>query len=322
MKDYQSFSDKKLSRRNFLKLGASGAAYLASSSCLLKKVWAEPAAPNQRQTALSRGNYDLVEVKGADPYTLTVKAIEAMGGMEKFVKKDGVVLLKPNIAWDRTPQQAANTNPLVVGTLIELCYKAGAKRVNIFDVTCNNEKSSYDNSGIQKIAKEKGAYVYFPDHWNVIKARFSYESPLEGWPIIRDALKCDTFINAPILKHHRLTKLSLSMKNLMGVCSGNRGKMHPGIGRKLVDLTDFINPDLTVIDAYRVLMKNGPVGGNLEDVVKKETLFVATNPTLADSYACTFVDQDPLSVPYIAEAIKRNFGNADINKANILKMTA
>lgn len=263
---------------------------------------------------------DLVIAKGEDPYLMTIEAIKAIGGMDKFVSKNDTVLIKPNMAWDRTPEQAGNTNPQVIAALVELSFKSGAKRVNVFDRTCNDTRRCYESSGIAELAREKGANVYFVDDWNFVKARFSYESPMEGWPIYRDALECDTFINVPILKHHGLTGWTLSMKNLMGVCGGERGNIHDNIGTKLAHLTDFIKPDLTVIDAYRVLVRNGPSGGNLEDVEDYKTLIVGIDPTLVDSYACKLVGGDPLSISYIREAKNNNFGNSDISKANILNL--
>lgn len=287
---------------------------------LPKRAFGKSDSSNGRKKKGIKGNHDLVVAKGQDPYDMTLKAIEAMGGMGRFVKKNDTVVIKPNISWDRAPEYAANTNPLVVAALVELCFQAGAKRVNVFDRSCNAERRCYENSGIKKAAQEKGASVYFVDTWNTVNANFDYNSPMQGWPIFRDAVECDTFINVPILKRHGLTKLTLSMKNLMGVCAGDRGRIHADIGKKLVDLTDFIMPDLTVIDAYRVLVRHGPSGGNLEDVVATKQLIVATDPTLADTYACSLVDEDPLSIPYIAEARRRKFGRLDISGADILKL--
>ena len=155
-----------------------------------------------------------------------------------------------------------------------------------------------------------------------VKAKFRYASPMDGWPILRDAIECDTFINIPVLKHHGLTKLTLSMKNLMGVCAGNRGMIHQGIARKIVDLTDFINPDLTVIDAFRFLYRNGPTGGNLADVKRLGSLIVATDPTLADAYAARLAGIDPLSVDNIKVAVQRKFWSADIDEADIVVLAS
>jgi uncharacterized protein (DUF362 family) len=309
----------KITRRDFFKFSFAGLALVAAGDIIFRtaKAFAQQGASNGRPKKNIKGKHDLVCAKGDDPYAITVKAVDAMGGMERFVKKGSVVVIKPNIGWDRTPEQAADTNPLVVAALIDLCFKAGAKRVNIFDIPCSDARRSYENSGIQRIAKEKGANVYFADDWNTAKAKFGYASPMEGWPVLRDAIECDTFINVPVLKHHGLTRLTLSMKNLMGVCAGNRGIIHQDIARKIVDLTDFINPELTVIDAVRFLYRHGPTGGDLNDVKKLDSVIVATDPTLADSYAARLAGLDPLSLDNIKIAVQRKFGSADLDKADI-----
>ena len=315
---FESLPNKKITRKGFVKLCGVGVGSIVLNNALLKFAFGQDDVSTGRTVNKIKGLHDLVAVNGADPYAITAKAVEAMGGMARFVKKGSVVLIKPNIGWDRSPEQAGNTNPYVVAALVDMCFKAGAKRVNVFDRTCNDAKRCYENSWIEKIAREKGANVYFADDWNVVKAKFDYKSPMEDWPVYRDALECDTFINAPVLKHHGLTGLTLSMKNLMGVCSGNRGLIHFDIGKKLAHLTDFIKPDLSVIDAYRVLTRNGPTGGNLEDVLDMKTVIVSADPVLCDSYAAKLMDKDPLSVNYIDQAVKLNLGNADITKADIL----
>ena len=308
---------RKIGRGTFLKVCLGGFLAFLAENRVLKAAFAEVVESGPRPKKRIATEYDLVLVHGQDPYKNTVAAIDALGGMERFVKKGAVVVVKPNIGWDRTPEQAANTNPAVVAALVELCYKAGASRVNVFDVTCNDARRCYENSGIQKAAKDKGAQVYFPDNWNVVKAKFPYETPMQGWTLLRDAVVCDTFINVPILKHHGLTGLTLSMKNLMGVCTGIRGLMHVDIGPKLVDLTDFINPELTVIDATRMLTNHGPSGGNLEDVVSLDKVFATIDPVLADTFACQMVKKDPMSVSYLKEAARRNFGLSDMTKARV-----
>ncbi|MFH1878656.1 MAG: DUF362 domain-containing protein [Candidatus Omnitrophota bacterium] len=309
-----------ISRRGFLKICFGSLLYFISNNLFMKAAFAKSDISGGRVKKDIRGNYDLVLAEGEDPYQNTVIAVEKMGGMEKFVRKGDVVVVKPNIAWDRSPEQAANTNPSVVAAVIDMCYKAGAKRVNVFDVTCNEERRCYQNSGIAEAAEKSGAFVYYPDHWNVVKARFPYKSEMENWPVLRDAVQCDVFINVPVLKNHGLTRLTVSMKNLMGICSGTRGLIHMNIGEKLVDLTQFINPDLTVIDATRVLTSHGPSGGSLEDVVTLNKLIVGTDPVLSDAFACTLVNVDPMELPNIKAAAARKVGETDINKASILKV--
>lgn len=313
----ENFLKRQMTRRGFLKILASSLLAFIAGNHFLRWAFANTGESEGRPKRAIQGQHDIVVAQGPDPYQNTVKVIAAMGGMERFVKKDAVVVIKPNMAWDRSPEQAANTNPQVVAALVELSYKAGAKRVNVFDVPCNDDRRVYEHSGIEKAAKEKGAFVFFADHWNVVKAKFAYQSPMQGWPVLRDAIVCDTFINVPVLKHHGLTGVTLSMKNLMGVISGTRGLVHMDIGRKLVDLTDFINPELTVIDATRILTRNGPSGGNVADVKAFNTVFASVDPTLADMYACKLVDIDPAQVPYLKVAAEKGFGKTDLTKADI-----
>lgn len=316
-----SVMDKKVSRKKFLKITFSSLALLLLSGFRPRTAQAIQTQSFGRPKKTIKADHDLVVASGDDPYAMTVKAVEAMGGMEKFVKKGDVVLVKPNMGWDRTPEQAGNTNPQVVAALVDMSFKAGAKRVNVFDITCNDARRCYANSGIEKAAVKSGATVYYPDDWDTLKASFNYKSPMEGWPVLKDAIAADVVINAPVLKHHGLTRLTLSMKNLMGVCGGNRGIMHMGIGEKLVDLTGFINPELTVIDAYRVLVRNGPTGGNLSDVEAMKKIIVSTDPTLADIIACGIAGVDTSAVPYVKNAIQRKIGITDPLKADILKIT-
>lgn len=317
----ESVFKKPISRRSFIKILLSGAALLTSGGLFARSALSKEPESKGRKKRSVKGAHDIVLAEGKDPYAMTVKAVEAMGGMGRFVKKGSTVVVKPNMSWDRAPEYASNTNPLVVAAVVEMCVLSGAKRVNVFDRTCNAEGRCYVSSGVKKAALDKGAKVYFVDDWNSVKARFAYKSLMEGWPIFRDAVECDTFINVPVLKDHGLTSLTLSMKNLMGVCNGDRGGIHQDIGKRLVDLTDFISPDLTIIDAYRVLMANGPSGGDLKDVVTMKKLIVATDPTLADTYACKMVKREPMDIPYIKEAAGRNFGTTNVAGADIFKVS-
>ncbi len=314
----ESFLKKQMTRKGFLKVCCAALLSVIAGNHFLKTVFAKSSDSAGRKKKGIKGLHDIVAVKGDDPYANTMKAVEEMGGMARFVQKGDVVVIKPNMAWDRSPEQAANTHPSVVAALVEMCFKAGARRVNVFDIPCNDDRRVYENSGIAAAAKAKGAQVYFADHWNVVKAKFAYPSSMEGWPVLRDAVVCDKFINVPVLKHHGYTKLTLSMKNLMGVCSGKRGLMHLDIGKKLVDITDYISPDLTVIDASRVLLRNGPSGGNVADVQAFNTVIAATDPTLADVYACSLIKLAPETVPYIKVAMDRGFGQSDLEKADIM----
>ena len=153
-----------------------------------------------------------------------------------------------------------------------------------------------------------------------MKAHFPYEAALEGWPVFRDAIDCDVFINIPVLKHHGLAGLTISMKNMMGICGGARGLIHLNIGRKIAEVTGFIAPDLTIIDGFRMLTRHGPSGGSLEDVKLLKTLICATDPCLADAYAAKLVGYDPQAIPGVQEGVKLGLGTSDIGKADIVEI--
>ncbi|MGM0441406.1 MAG: DUF362 domain-containing protein [Elusimicrobiota bacterium] len=260
-------------------------------------------------------------IKGEDAALITRRAIEALGGIEKFVSKGDIVVIKPNMSWDRRPKQAATTNPKVVEEVVKMCFEAGAKKVKAFDRPCANAKRSYQSSKIPRAARRAGAEVFQMDDWNFKKAEFDYESPVEGWPIYRDVLRADCFINIPILKHHNLTGLTISMKNLMGVVGGNRGQIHRNISEKLAHFTDFISPDLNIVDATRVLVRNGPSGGSLEDVEIFNTVIASRDAVLADSKAAVLLGKKPENLGFIVEGNKLGVGNIDVKNKNIIKQS-
>jgi len=264
--------------------------------------------------------HDLVAVKGDSPFHLTMRALQELGGIGRFVRKSDVVVVKPNIGWNRSPEFAANTNPEVVAALVTAALQAGAKTVKVFDNTCNSAKMCYHTSGIYDAVKKAGGEIQYVSDWKYIPGEFPPGSAMADWPINRDAVECDCFINVPVAKHHSLTDLTLSIKNLMGVCGGMRGLIHLNIEKKLVELAGFISPDLTIIDAYRILMKNGPSGGNRNDVVEKKTIIASADPVLADSYAATLFNKDPGSIGYIRIGAEKKLGSMDLSSARIKKI--
>ncbi len=266
-------------------------------------------------------NCDLAVVKGNDPGTITRKAVDTLGGINRFVKPGDVVVIKPNIAWNYNEEFATNTNPAVVEALVRMCRDAGAKAVKVFDRACINPKISYSVSGIEEAVRRAGGMIYHVTDWKFIPAEMSEKAAMHEWPIYRDAVECDCFINVPVAKHHSLAGLTLSMKNLMGVCGGSRGQMHWNINRKLAELTHFIKPDLTVIDCYRILLRHGPSGGSKEDVSLKKTVIAGVDPVLADSYAATLFNMRPHDIGHIKTGAELGVGSSDLSSANIRKLT-
>jgi uncharacterized protein (DUF362 family) len=257
-------------------------------------------------------------VKGTDPATVTAKAIEELGGMARFVARGDVVLVKPNMGWDRTPEQAANTNPVVVGALVELAYDAGAKKVKVFDYTCNSARRCYKKSGIADAAREAGADVFFVEDRKFKKQNINGEK-LKEWPVYKEALEVDKIINVPIAKHHSLAGYTLSMKNFMGIIGGRRNLLHQKLDTNIVDLAAFFKPALTVLDAVRVLTANGPQGGNLKDVKTLNTVAASSDQVAIDAFGTTLFGKTAETFPHIQIAYSRGLGEKNLSKVRIIE---
>jgi uncharacterized protein (DUF362 family) len=238
--------------------------------------------------------------------------------MSSFVSKGDVVIVKPNIGWDRTPEQAANTNPLVVAALVTLAFEAGAKKVKVFDNTCNTARRCYKKSGIEDAAREAGADVFFVEERKFKKTNLGGEV-LKEWPVYREALEADKIINAPVAKHHTLARLTLAMKNLMGLIGGSRNLLHQKMDTNIVDLAAYFKPSLTVLDATRILTANGPQGGNLKDVKTLNTVAASTDQVAIDSYGATLFDMAGDELGYVREAHERGLGEKDLEKLDVLR---
>ena len=256
----------------------------------------------------------LVVVQGGEPRALVQRAFEDLGGIRRFVSSHDVVVLKPNIAWDRTPEQAANTNPEVVAEVVRQCWQAGAKRVIVTDVSCNEPRRCFQRSGIQAAARAEGAEVILPDP-ELYREVDLGGVVLKSWPVFKPFLEADKIINLPIAKHHGLVGVTLGMKNWYGILGGQRNRLHQQIHQSLADLANFILPTVTLLDCYRILLRNGPTGGNLEDVVLKKTMVAGTDPVAIDAYvAKAYWNLDPEHLPYLQMAAERGLGTVEFEK--------
>lgn len=253
----------------------------------------------------------LTVVQDGAPRALVQRALEDLGGIRRFVNRQDVVVLKPNIAWDRTPEQAANTNPEVVAEMVRQCWQAGAKRVIVTDVSCNEPRRCFQRSGIQAAARAEGAEVILPDP-ELFREVDMGGVVLKSWPVFKAFLEADKIFNLPIAKHHGLVGVTLGMKNWYGILGGERNRLHQQIHQSLVDLANFMLPTLTLMDCYRVLLRNGPTGGNPEDVAVKKTMVAGTDPVAIDAYvAKAYWDLDPEHLPYLQMAAARGLGTLD-----------
>ena len=302
-----------MKRRDFFKT-AIGAAAVAGSGTALGHVFrysagAAPAA------------YDLVAVRGGDAETMFERGIEAFGGMGAFVRKGQKVVIKPNIGWDVAPERAGNTNPKLVARIIRHCLQAGAKEVHVFDHTCDNWQRCYRNSGIESAVKDAGGKIA-PGN----SESYYQEVGIPGGKTLKRAkehelmLGADVIINVPVLKHHSSSRLTVGMKNLMGVV-WDRGVWHgTDLHQCIADFATYRKPALNVIDAGAVMKRNGPRGVSVEDVVQLKAMVLSKDIVAGDAAAARLFGMDPADVRHIALAAEAGVGRRDLESLSIKRI--
>jgi len=258
---------------------------------------------------------DLVMVKGGTPKALVQKALASMGGMGRFVSRGDVVVVKPNIGWDRLPEQGADTNPEVVETVVRMCIDAGAKKVKVFDRPCDDPRRCYVQSGIENAVRSAGGEIYYVDERKFREVNIGGEI-LKKWPMYTEVLEADKVINVPVAKHHSLTRVTLALKNWMGVMGGNRSLIHQKIDQSLADLTLLIKSSLTILDATRILLRNGPSGGNVHDVKKMDVVVAGIDQVAVDSLGASFFGIKGEELGFLRIAEKMGKGTIDFRKLN------
>jgi uncharacterized protein (DUF362 family) len=252
--------------------------------------------------------------RNEDPAAALNTALDAIGGIGRFVQTGERVTVKPNIGWDRTPAQAANTHPELVGEMVRLCLAAGAVQVTVSDITCNDPRRCFLRSGIRDAAEKAGARVILPNEDDYLEADLGGQL-LTHWPVLKHFIETDRFINMPIAKHHSLSECTVGMKNLYGIIGGRRNQLHQQIDQSIVDLATFCRPTLTVVDATRVLLRGGPQGGSLDDVAVENTVICATDQVAADSRAAEFLGLTGNQVSHIVLAERAGLGLLDYRAA-------
>jgi len=308
-----------MDRRDFLKQVTAWSAG-ATLAAPLFHVGSILAAENQ-----PKGQPVVAVVKGTDYGALVAKVLEPLGGMKAFVKQGDRVVVKPNIGWDRKPEQGANTNPEVVKAIVKLALDAGAKQVLVFDRSVNDVRRCYVASGIQAAVeglKDPRAQCVFQDQKKFVPVKIENAKSLNQFDFYKPALEsdCDCYINVPIAKHHLLSKLTLGLKNAMGVIGGNRGLIHQqNIHHRIADLNLVIKPKLTIMDATRILLRNGPTGGKLEDVKVLDTLAASADMVAVDAYATTLFGMKPEDIGATVAANQLGLGEIDLGKVKIVE---
>jgi uncharacterized protein (DUF362 family) len=256
--------------------------------------------------------------RGTDTEAITVAAVAGLGGMERFVRSGDDVIIKPNICTGyHGPEYAATTNPIVVGTLVALCRRAGAGRVRVMDSPFGGPADeAYAVSGIAAATEEAGGIMEVMSPTRFQRFTIPEGRSITSWPIYRDILACDVLIDVPIVKDHGLTRMTLAGKNLLGVVL-EPGHLHGEIGQRVADLVSVCRPTLTVIDAVRMLVANGPTGGDLGDVERRDTVAVSADSVAADSFAATLFGLTGHEIPTVAAEARMGLGEIDLDKVAI-----
>ncbi len=302
-----------MNRRHFLKKTVS-AGLLAGSAYYLGGNKAFSSAVSN----VAGSSFDLVAIKGGEPDVMFDRAIQSLGGISKFVKKNQTVVVKPNIGWDVIPERGANTNPKLVGRIVKRCLEAGAKKVFVFDNTCDNWKNCYKNSGIEKAVDDEGG-VMTPGHSESYYQTVSIPNgkKLKTTKVHELILESDVFINVPVLKSHRSARVTIAMKNLMGIMWDRRWWHANDLHQCIADFCTYRKPDLNVVDAYLVMTQNGPRGISEADVITMKSMVISADMVAADASATKLFGLDPDDVNYIKYADELKVGVKDLTKLNI-----
>jgi len=264
----------------------------------------------------------LVAVRGGEPDVMFDRGIKALGGIGAFVKQGQTVVVKPNIGWDVSPERAGNTHPKLVSRIVKACYEAGAKKVYVFDHTCDDWQRCYATSGIERAAKDAGAVVVAGN-----SESYYQDVRIPGGSELKDAkeheliLSSDVFINVPVLKSHSGARLTVTLKNLMGIV-WDRGFWHKAdLHQCIADYATYRKPTLNVVDAYYVMKRNGPRGVSVEDVTMMKSQILTTDMVAADAAAAKLFGMEPDAVRHIALAADRKVGRKDLENLKIERIT-
>ncbi|MCK4788446.1 MAG: DUF362 domain-containing protein [Desulfobacteraceae bacterium] len=260
------------------------------------------------------------KTEGYSVRELTRKVFESAGGIGRFISRGDVVAIKPNISWASPPHLAATTNPEVLGAVIELCQEAGAKKVRIVDHTIHDARRCFALTGAGMVAKKTNADLVYPRQSLMKKMRI-HGQRLDVWPVFIPIIEADKVINLPIAKRHSLSVVTLGMKSWFGGVGGSRWSLHQDINVSIVDLAQFFKPTITLIDAIRIMIKNGPSGGSPSDVEIRNKLILSNDPVASDARAAMLFDLDPETLYFISLAQKWGLGTYDFTKLKQKKVT-
>ena len=263
---------------------------------------------------------------GGEPAELLERALAELGGIGRYVKEGQSVVIKPNIGWDKAPEYAANTNPELIGALVKHCINAGARKVTVFDHTCDNWQRCYQNSGIEQAAKAAGAtMIPGNDEAYYKEVEIPQGIRIKSAKIHQALLEADVWFNVPVLKNHGGSQMTIAMKNYMGIV-WDRGFFHSNdLQQCIADIcTWHKKPALNIIDAYRCMRQGGPQGRSVNDTSVLKALIASTDIVAADTAAVGLFNQveamDINTVTHIAKGEEFKLGTQNLDNLNVKRI--
>ncbi len=326
--------DKKISRRQFIgyagagiiSLGLSGCKVFSQSDVKVTQAITPTSAANSTPTGIPTPRptqpvvktvSELVVAQGNDPKSLIQNGLKAFGGIGKIVKKGNIVVIKPNFSVIRSPEEAATTNPELVAAVVKECLKAGAKEVKVIDFPFMSP-ICLTKSGIQDAVKKAGGKAYCINEEKFYKEVNMGGNVLKNTLYSKDVLDADVLINMPILKHHNVTKVTMGLKNMMGLVWDREHFHSSDLEQGIAELTAYRIPDLIIMDAIRGITENGPIGPGA--IKEWNQVIFGVDPVAVDSYAANLFELNPMDIRCLSIAYSLGLGQIDLKKIKVQKV--
>jgi uncharacterized protein (DUF362 family) len=252
-----------------------------------------------------------LKAREAQAFSMVKAALDTMGGVDKFIKKGDVVVIKPNVAFDKNPDLAATTQPDTVSAVVKLCLGSGARKVIVADNPINNPESCFFKTKVGEAAVRAGAELMLPQDSYFEQLYVGGETITGTWRMFyRPFREATKVIGISPVKDHNLCKATVTMKNWYGLLGNPRNQFHQNIHGIISDFALMMKPTLVIADGRKLLMRNGPTGGSLNDVKKGDTMVVGLDHTAVDSWCVTkLLEKNRHEIIYLDKVIKRGLGN-------------
>jgi uncharacterized protein (DUF362 family) len=320
-----------LTRREFIRRSAKAGLAAAAAGFLAVRFHDTigPAGGMESPAGVRLADFSLADapprmsiVRGADRAATVSRALQAVGGIERYVKKGDRVVLKVNAAFATPPALSATTHPELTAAVVRQCFNAGAVEVIVTDNPINDPASCFTLSGIMAAARSAGGKVVLPQSHLFRPTTVVGGRLIQDWPILFDPFKkADKLIGiAPVKDHHR-SGASMTMKNWYGLLGGRRNIFHQDIHTIIKELALLVRPTLVILDGTTPMMTNGPTGGSISDLKQANTMIVGTDQVAADAFGAELLGKSLSDLPHIAQAADAGVGNADYQSLNPVRIS-